>query len=86
MSPSKHKKGGIVSSPGKAPVRASVSFPPDLYQLLEEIARRKKVSLAWVIREAAEKYAANERLLLKPAGKQGRHQKDDPISSSHPRA
>ena len=36
--------------------RASVSFPPELYTTLENIARQKKVSVAWVIREAAEKY------------------------------
>lgn len=41
-------------------VRASVSFPPDIYQGLEEIARKKKVSLAWVVREAAEKYLADQ--------------------------
>lgn len=41
-------------------VRASISFPPDVYQTLEEIARKKKVSLAWVVREAAEKYIAEQ--------------------------
>jgi metal-responsive CopG/Arc/MetJ family transcriptional regulator len=41
-------------------VRASISFPPDLYESLEEIATQKKVSLAWVVRDAAEKYVANE--------------------------
>jgi hypothetical protein len=40
-----------------------------LYESLEEIARHKKVSLAWVIREAAERYAAVERSLLKPEEK-----------------
>ena len=40
-------------------VRASISFPPDLYQTLEDIARQKKVSLAWVVRDAAEKYVVN---------------------------
>jgi metal-responsive CopG/Arc/MetJ family transcriptional regulator len=39
-------------------VRASISFPPALYETLEEIAKQKKVSLAWVVREAAEKYVA----------------------------
>ena len=39
-----------------AAVRASISFPPDLYRTLEEIAKQKKVSLAWVVRDAAEKY------------------------------
>ena len=41
-------------------VRASISFPPDLYQTLDEIAKRKKVSLAWVVRDAGERYAAVE--------------------------
>jgi metal-responsive CopG/Arc/MetJ family transcriptional regulator len=41
-------------------VRASISFPPDLYEGLEERAKRKKVSLAWVVRDAAETYLANE--------------------------
>lgn len=40
--------------------RASVSFPPELYQTLEELAKKKKVSIAWVIRDAAEKYVAAE--------------------------
>jgi predicted DNA-binding ribbon-helix-helix protein len=39
-------------------VRASISFPHDLYETLEEIAKQKKVSLAWVVRDAAEKYIA----------------------------
>ena len=37
-------------------VRATISFPPDMYGTLEEIARQKKVSLAWVVREAVEQY------------------------------
>jgi metal-responsive CopG/Arc/MetJ family transcriptional regulator len=41
-------------------VRASISFPPDLYQTLGEIAKQKKVSLAWVVREASERYAVDE--------------------------
>ena len=59
MSPSKRKRSGIVSAASGTAIRASVSFPPDLYESLEEIARRKKVSLAWVIREAAERYAGD---------------------------
>lgn len=39
-------------------VRASISFPPSLYETLEDIAKQKKVSLAWVVRDAAEKYVA----------------------------
>jgi predicted transcriptional regulator len=41
-------------------VRASISFPPDVYETLEGIAREKKVSLAWVVREAAEQYIADK--------------------------
>lgn len=43
-----------------AAVRASISFPPDIYETLETIAKEKKVSLAWVVREAAEKYIADK--------------------------
>ena len=44
-----------------AAMRASVTFPAELYQALEEIARQKRVSLAWVVRDAAEKYVADQR-------------------------
>lgn len=40
--------------------RASVSFASDTYAELERIAESKKVSIAWVIREAAEKYVAEQ--------------------------
>lgn len=40
--------------------RASVSFPPELYRTLEELAKKKKVSIAWVVREAAEQYVSAE--------------------------
>jgi hypothetical protein len=45
-------------------LRASVSFPPDLYETLEAIAKSKKVSVAWVVRDAAEKYVADQWPLL----------------------
>jgi len=32
--------------------------------MLEAIARNKKVSVAWVVRDAAEKYVAEQRPLL----------------------
>jgi Ribbon-helix-helix protein, copG family len=44
----------------KGPVRASISFPLDIYQILERLAKEKKVSLAWVVREAAERYVAQQ--------------------------
>jgi Ser-tRNA(Ala) deacylase AlaX len=41
-------------------VRATISFPAEIYATLEEIAKRKKVSIAWVVREAAERYVADQ--------------------------
>lgn len=43
-----------------ASVRATISFPLDIYQTLESIAKEKKVSLAWVVREAAEQYIGDK--------------------------
>lgn len=37
-------------------LRASITFPSDVYRTLERIAKEKKVSVAWVVRDAAEKY------------------------------
>jgi hypothetical protein len=42
-----------------ASVRATITFPVDIHGTLEGIAKQKKVSLAWVVREAAEKYIAD---------------------------
>lgn len=60
-----HKK---VRSQSAAAVRASISFPPDVYKTLETIAKEKKVSLAWVVREAAEKYIADKWPLFRGQG------------------
>lgn len=48
----KKKKDGMV--------RASSSYPRELYRILEEIALEKKVSIAWVMRDAAEKYVGDK--------------------------
>jgi len=45
-----------MKAPSTAQVRTTISFPPNLYETLETIAKQKKVSPAWVVREAAEKY------------------------------
>jgi len=42
--------------------RASITFPPKLYRTLETLAKEKKVSIAWVVREAAEKYVTDQSL------------------------
>jgi predicted DNA-binding protein len=52
-----------------AQVRATISFPPKVYEILEEIAKQKKVSLAWVVREAAEQYLSEKWPLFGAAGK-----------------
>ena len=41
-------------------VRASISFPAGIYDSLKALSKQKKVSLAWVVREAAERYVADE--------------------------
>lgn len=46
-------------------VRASVSFPRELYQTLGLIAKQKKVTVAWIVRDAAEKYVGEQWPLLK---------------------
>jgi predicted DNA-binding protein len=59
----KSKKRG---RPSKTPsARTSVSFPPVIYETLEEIAKQKKVSVAWVVRDATEKYISDQWPLLK---------------------
>jgi metal-responsive CopG/Arc/MetJ family transcriptional regulator len=40
--------------------RASVTFPRKLYRTLEILAKEKKVSLAWVVRDAAETYVRDQ--------------------------
>jgi metal-responsive CopG/Arc/MetJ family transcriptional regulator len=53
-------------------IRASISFPPQVYETLEIIAKEKKVSLAWVVREAAERYIGDRwPLFERKTGEQG---------------
>jgi predicted DNA-binding protein len=56
----KKTRGKRTETQRSAAVRASISFPPDVYETLGRIAAEKKVSLAWVVREAAEKYIADK--------------------------
>ena len=53
-------------------MRATISFPSEIYKALEDIARQKKVSLAWVVREATEQYITDKWPLFgKPQGEKG---------------
>jgi metal-responsive CopG/Arc/MetJ family transcriptional regulator len=60
MMKGKRGDGRHMKAQNTSSVRASISFPPDLYETLEKLAKQKKVSLAWVVRDAAEKYIAGE--------------------------
>jgi predicted transcriptional regulator len=53
----KETQTGVI---GQRKVRASISLSPDLYEGVERIARAKKVSIAWVVRDAVEKYLESE--------------------------
>lgn len=54
------KRGRTKRKNATPPPRTSVTFPPDLYRNLEHLAKQKKVSVAWVVRDAAEKYVADQ--------------------------
>lgn len=51
--------------------RASVSFPSDLYATLERMAEEKKVSVAWIVRDATERYVIEQWPLLERKGQGG---------------
>jgi metal-responsive CopG/Arc/MetJ family transcriptional regulator len=50
---------------GERSPRLSVTIPHETYDSLERIARKKKVSLAWVVRDAAERYVSDEHPLFR---------------------
>ena len=43
-----------------ASARTTVTFPREIYTTLEQLAKQKKVSVAWVVRDATEKYVADQ--------------------------
>ena len=52
------------AKPDKKAWRASVTFTPELHGTLEQLAKSKKVSVAWIVREAVDKYVADQWPLL----------------------
>lgn len=60
----KRKQSKRAEDAPAASLRASVSFPAELYQTLEAIAQQKKVSIAWVVREATAQYIVDQWPLL----------------------
>ena len=63
MQRKKKARGGTASRI----VRASVSLQGELYDTLVAIARQKRVSTAWVLRDAAERYVADQWPLFAPS-------------------
>jgi metal-responsive CopG/Arc/MetJ family transcriptional regulator len=58
------RKSGRPPSGRERAVRASVSLPPEVFRTIEALAKQKKVSTSWVLRDAAEKYIAAQWPLL----------------------
>lgn len=54
--------------------RASITFPPEVYKTIEDLAKKKKVSIAWVVRDAVDKYIADQWPLLAGLQKQREEQ------------
>ena len=59
MATKKTRKPVEPVKPVKAP-RQSVTFTPKTYAELERLSKEKKVSIAWVVREATEHYIAEQ--------------------------
>ena len=57
-------KRPVSTPPEPKTVRASIGFPAEVYKALEDIAKEKKVSVAWIVRDATEQYVARRRPLL----------------------
>jgi predicted transcriptional regulator len=51
---------------GKMP-RTSVSFAPGVQEELNRLAVKRKVSVAWIVREAVDRYLASENPLFNQA-------------------
>lgn len=49
----------------KKSIRTTVSIPGSDYEQLERLAKQKKVSVAWVVREAVDQYLSAETPLLR---------------------
>ena len=50
-------------------VRTSITFTQENYAILESMARAKKVSLAWVVRDAVDRYISDQWPLLQSTGR-----------------
>ncbi len=62
------KRRAKVDDSKKRMTRTSVGFPPELFKTLEQIAEQQKVSVGWIVRDAAEKYVSDRWPLLAQKG------------------
>jgi metal-responsive CopG/Arc/MetJ family transcriptional regulator len=63
-------KRTVSPRPEPETVRSSIGFPSEVYKALEDIAKEKKVSVAWIVRDAAEQYVARRWPLLSTSPEQ----------------
>lgn len=56
----KAKRGAKQTRGAGKSVRTSVTLPREVYDTLAQLAKSKRVTVAWVIRDAAEKYVGQE--------------------------
>jgi predicted DNA-binding protein len=54
------RTGAVTRRAPKRQVRVTVSLPKEQHEHLSRLAKRLRVSLAWVIRDAVDKYIENE--------------------------
>jgi predicted DNA-binding protein len=66
MKAKKGKAKSVKPESSPASVRTTITFPHGVHEILENIAKEKKVSLAWVVREATEKYIGDKWPLFTP--------------------
>jgi hypothetical protein len=71
MATKRRLSGGRSTRRKPRAIRASVSLPPEIYRTLEALAKQKRVSTAWVMRDAAEKYVAEQWPLFSNGQKAG---------------
>jgi hypothetical protein len=57
----------MAKAPKPKTVRATVSFSEEDYVVLERLAREKRVSVSWVVRDAVGEYLRNQWPLLREA-------------------
>jgi len=55
------------TSPPTASARLSISLSPEHHEILERVAQEKRVSIAWVVRDAIHDYLAQRWPLLETA-------------------